>query len=215
MPLASANADVFPCLACFSPATTTITTTTTTTTHDPNPPRLDSASAGWPKAPAVKTSRPPFPVSYTATKSPRGWIASKSSRRCRIVSGNIPTFTARVSLRISYLGPSDLIRLSWVFFSADVEIEDEEPLGQPTSTDGPGPLSAGTVSGSPLPKDHPDQKNVPKPPTDDHPNTPQRLDTHLNNPAKGKHTVHQFWTFTWSSKTSLFANITPPWFFTL
>ena len=68
-----------------------------------------------------------------------------------------------------------------------VEIEDEEPLGQPTSTDGPGPLSGGTVSGSPLPKDHPDQKNVPKPPTDDHPNTPQRLDTHLNNPAKGKY----------------------------
>ncbi|KAG7535872.1 hypothetical protein FFLO_03618 [Filobasidium floriforme] len=65
------------------------------------------------------------------------------------------------------------------------EIEDEEPLGQPTSTDGPGPLSGGTVSGSPLPKDHPDQKNVPKPPTDDHPNTPQRTDTHLNNPAKG------------------------------
>lgn len=74
------------------------------------------------------------------------------------------------------------------FLSLDVvEIEDEEPLGQPTSTDGPGPLSGGTVSGSPLPKDHPDQKNVPNPPTDDHPNTPQRLDTHLNNPAKGEY----------------------------
>lgn len=114
MPLASANADVFLSLSCSSPATTTttITTTTTTTTHPSNPPRLRSASAGWPKAPAVKTSRPPFPVSYTATRNPREWIASKNSRRCRIVSGNIPTFTARVSLRISYLGPSDLIRLA-------------------------------------------------------------------------------------------------------
>ena len=67
-----------------------------------------------------------------------------------------------------------------------LEIEDDEPLGQPTSPDGPGPLSAATVSGSPLPADHPEQKNVPKAPTSDHPNTPQRLDTHLNNPAKGE-----------------------------
>jgi hypothetical protein len=69
--------------------------------------------------------------------------------------------------------------------SPSIEIEDDEPLGQPTSTDGPGPLSAATVSGSPLPADHPEQKNVPKAPTKNHPDTPQKTDTHLNNPAKG------------------------------
>lgn len=69
----------------------------------------------------------------------------------------------------------------------NVEIEDDEPLGQPTSTDGPGPLSGATVSGSPLPKDHPDQAKVPRAPVKEPPkNSVIPLQTHENNPAKGK-----------------------------
>jgi hypothetical protein len=51
----------------------------------------------WPKDLVEKTSRPLSVVSYTLKRNPRDSIVSTSSRPCRIVSGNIPTFTGMVS----------------------------------------------------------------------------------------------------------------------
>jgi hypothetical protein len=74
MPLASANADVFPSLACSSPATITTTITTTTTIHNPQPKSAPTSQClgGMAQGPCGEDFKAAFSCFVHSDQEPKG-----------------------------------------------------------------------------------------------------------------------------------------------
>ena len=118
-------------------------------------------SVGWPMVLVACSSARRFPASCFRRRSPRGLIALKSSRRCKIASGRTRMYTERVRSC-----PAGLFLPQQTTFLFQTEImgdDDDEDGESPTQV--PSPDSGDAVPASPAihPAQSPSNQVSPKP----------------------------------------------------